>query len=96
VKVGKTAFDVNLNGNNLLDKSYIAHLSRLKTMAFQILKKRGSGSQFVDVVLLKATEFKYTNKCSNRLSMFCFIRHKLNFYLDFVPYLFKSIVLYLV
>jgi iron complex outermembrane receptor protein len=31
VKVGKTAFDVNLNGNNLLDKSYIAHLSRLKT-----------------------------------------------------------------
>jgi iron complex outermembrane receptor protein len=31
VKVGKTVFDVNLNGNNLLDKSYIAHLSRLKT-----------------------------------------------------------------
>jgi iron complex outermembrane receptor protein len=31
VKVGKTAFDINLNGNNLLDKSYIAHLSRLKT-----------------------------------------------------------------
>jgi iron complex outermembrane receptor protein len=31
VKVGKTAFDVNLNGNNLFDKSYIAHLSRLKT-----------------------------------------------------------------
>jgi iron complex outermembrane receptor protein len=31
VKLGKTAFDVNLNGNNLLDKSYIAHLSRLKT-----------------------------------------------------------------
>jgi iron complex outermembrane receptor protein len=31
VKVNKTAFDVNLNGNNLLDKSYIAHLSRLKT-----------------------------------------------------------------
>jgi iron complex outermembrane receptor protein len=31
VIVGRTAFDVNLNGNNLLDKSYIAHLSRLKT-----------------------------------------------------------------
>ena len=31
VKIGKTAFDVNLNGNNLLNKSYIAHLSRLKT-----------------------------------------------------------------
>lgn len=31
VKLGKTAFDVNLNGNNLLDKRYIAHLSRLKT-----------------------------------------------------------------
>jgi len=31
VKVGKTTFDINLNGNNLLDKSYIAHLSRLKT-----------------------------------------------------------------
>ncbi|OXA92769.1 TonB-dependent receptor [Flavobacterium hercynium] len=31
VKLGKTAFDVNLNGNNLLDKKYIAHLSRLKT-----------------------------------------------------------------
>lgn len=31
VKLGKTAFDVNLNGNNLLDKSYIAHLSRLKS-----------------------------------------------------------------
>jgi iron complex outermembrane receptor protein len=31
VKLGKTAFDVNLNGNNLFDKSYIAHLSRLKT-----------------------------------------------------------------
>ena len=30
VKLGKTAFDINLNGNNLLDKSYIAHLSRLK------------------------------------------------------------------
>ncbi len=30
IKFGKTAFDINLNGNNLLDKSYIAHLSRLK------------------------------------------------------------------
>jgi iron complex outermembrane receptor protein len=34
----ETAFDVNLNGNNLLDKSYIAHLSRLR-MAFQILEE---------------------------------------------------------
>lgn len=31
VKFGKTAFNVNLNGNNLFDKTYIAHLSRLKT-----------------------------------------------------------------
>lgn len=31
VKLGKTAFDLSLNGNNLFDKSYIAHLSRLKT-----------------------------------------------------------------
>jgi len=31
IKWGKTAFNVNLNGNNLLDKNYIAHLSRLKT-----------------------------------------------------------------
>jgi iron complex outermembrane receptor protein len=31
IKLGKMAFDLNLNGNNLLDKSYIAHLSRLKT-----------------------------------------------------------------
>lgn len=31
VKLGKTIFDVNLNGNNLFDKRYIAHLSRLKT-----------------------------------------------------------------
>ncbi len=31
IKIGKTAFDVNLNGNNLLNKMYIAHLSRLKT-----------------------------------------------------------------
>lgn len=30
VKLGKTVFDVNLNANNLLDKRYIAHLSRLK------------------------------------------------------------------
>ena len=31
LKFGKTAFNVNLNGNNLLNKNYIAHLSRLKT-----------------------------------------------------------------
>ncbi|WP_144891196.1 TonB-dependent receptor [Flavobacterium tiangeerense] len=31
VKLGKTVFDVNINGNNLFDKGYIAHLSRLKT-----------------------------------------------------------------
>lgn len=31
VKLGKTAFEVNLNANNLLDKKYIAHLSRLKS-----------------------------------------------------------------
>jgi iron complex outermembrane receptor protein len=31
VKLGETVFDISLNGNNLLDKSYIAHLSRLKT-----------------------------------------------------------------
>jgi iron complex outermembrane receptor protein len=31
IKFGKTAFNINLNGNNLLNKSYIAHLSRLKT-----------------------------------------------------------------
>lgn len=31
VILGKTAFDVNLNANNLLDKTYISHLSRLKT-----------------------------------------------------------------
>jgi iron complex outermembrane receptor protein len=29
VKLGKTAFDVNLNGNNLLNKTYVPHLSRL-------------------------------------------------------------------
>jgi iron complex outermembrane receptor protein len=33
VKLGKTVFDVNINGNNLFDKGYIAHLSRLKRMA---------------------------------------------------------------
>lgn len=31
VKLGKTAFDINLNVNNVLDKRYVAHLSRLKT-----------------------------------------------------------------
>ena len=31
VTVGKTAFDINLNGNNLFDKNYTAHLSLLKT-----------------------------------------------------------------
>lgn len=31
VKFGKTTFDLNLNANNLLDKEYTAHLSRLKT-----------------------------------------------------------------
>jgi iron complex outermembrane receptor protein len=31
IKLGNTVFDVNLNGNNLLNKSYISHLSRLKT-----------------------------------------------------------------
>lgn len=31
VKFGKTVFDVNLNANNLFDKEYSAHLSRLKT-----------------------------------------------------------------
>jgi len=35
VKFGKTNFDINLNGNNLFDKSYIAHLSRLKTDGIQ-------------------------------------------------------------
>ncbi|WP_348823985.1 TonB-dependent receptor [Flavobacterium aestuarii] len=29
VNLGKTVFDVNLNGNNLLNKTYIPHLSRL-------------------------------------------------------------------
>ncbi len=31
IKIGKAAFDFNLNGNNILNKTYIAHLSRLKT-----------------------------------------------------------------
>ncbi|QBN19494.1 TonB-dependent receptor [Flavobacterium nackdongense] len=31
IRLGKTAFDINVNGNNLLDKIYIAHLSRFKT-----------------------------------------------------------------
>jgi iron complex outermembrane receptor protein len=30
VTLGKTSFDVTLNANNLLNKSYISHLSRLK------------------------------------------------------------------
>jgi len=33
VKLGKTFFEFNLNGNNLFDKTYIAHLSRLKNDA---------------------------------------------------------------
>ena len=31
MKLGKTVFNINLNANNVLDKEYIAHLSRLKT-----------------------------------------------------------------
>jgi len=31
VKLGKMAFDLNLNGNNLLNRTYIPHLSRLAT-----------------------------------------------------------------
>ncbi|GIZ09235.1 TonB-dependent receptor [Flavobacterium sp. UMI-01] len=31
ITLGKTVFNLNLNGNNLLNKTYIAHLSRLKT-----------------------------------------------------------------
>lgn len=31
IKINKTAFEVSLSGNNLFDKTYIAHLSRLKT-----------------------------------------------------------------
>ncbi|RZJ66872.1 MAG: TonB-dependent receptor [Flavobacterium sp.] len=30
IKLGKTAFEVNLNANNVFNKTYIAHLSRLK------------------------------------------------------------------
>jgi iron complex outermembrane receptor protein len=30
IKLGKNSFDLNLNANNLLDKEYTAHLSRLK------------------------------------------------------------------
>ncbi|MES2573996.1 MAG: TonB-dependent receptor [Bacteroidota bacterium] len=35
VKLGKTAFDINVNGNNLLDKKYTSHLSRLKIDGIQ-------------------------------------------------------------
>ncbi|MDI1256853.1 MAG: TonB-dependent receptor [Flavobacterium sp.] len=31
IKLGKKAFEFNMNANNLFDKSYVAHLSRLKT-----------------------------------------------------------------
>jgi iron complex outermembrane receptor protein len=31
IVLNKTIFNVNLNANNLLDKKYISHLSRLKT-----------------------------------------------------------------
>ena len=31
IHLGKSYFEVNLNGNNLFNKTYIAHLSRLKT-----------------------------------------------------------------
>lgn len=31
LKLGKTTVDLHLNGNNLLDRTYIAHLSRLKS-----------------------------------------------------------------
>jgi iron complex outermembrane receptor protein len=30
IQIGKTTFDISLNGNNMFDKSYISHLSRLK------------------------------------------------------------------
>lgn len=30
IKIGKTIFNINLNANNIFDKSYISHLSRLK------------------------------------------------------------------
>tara|TARA_R110001583_G_scaffold93777_1_gene236993 strand:+ start:14335 stop:16545 length:2211 start_codon:yes stop_codon:yes gene_type:complete len=35
VKFGKTTFDINLNGTNLFNESYITHLSRLKTDRIQ-------------------------------------------------------------
>lgn len=35
VKFGKTTFEINLNGNNLFNESYIAHLSRLKADGIQ-------------------------------------------------------------
>lgn len=31
IKYNKTVFEINLNGNNLFDKEYVSHLSRLKT-----------------------------------------------------------------
>src|SRR5690606_15040533 len=31
IKVGKSAFELSINGSNLLDKKYVAHLSRLKS-----------------------------------------------------------------
>lgn len=31
INIGKRIFELNLNGNNLLDKTYFSHLSRLKT-----------------------------------------------------------------
>ena len=48
VKLGKTAFDVNLNGNNLLNKTYIPHLSRLATAGIPNL-----GTNFVLGVTFK-------------------------------------------
>ncbi|MBT8317195.1 MAG: TonB-dependent receptor [Lutibacter sp.] len=30
IQINKTTFDISLNGNNIFDKSYISHLSRLK------------------------------------------------------------------
>jgi iron complex outermembrane receptor protein len=48
VKLGKTAFNVNLNGNNLLNKTYIPHLSRLATSGIPNL-----GTNFVLGVAFK-------------------------------------------
>lgn len=31
VTLGKTVFDINLNANNIFDRNYVSHLSRLKT-----------------------------------------------------------------